>query len=516
MIARFALALFVLFATSLAHANELEPELFLNRITERLVGRWPYPQEYEALEKTLRSTNCASVSCAESFFRDYIREKMKQPEFFALAYEKVTARWAYKSPPSPRLSVILADAKNAKENPSASLGRDFMLVYRTFKENRPFDDLFTSQVITDPVYSTLTAGNAAYDRYSINVSKLPMSMQTATPYDFLLETGASVVASAFDLTGHPNVSGLYSSTRFLQRYWNSPPNEYRKRAGAVFRLMTCDLLAPALQRENEKQKELRHALGLSDDYFAERSIDRLHKLKMNRHASQADCNACHTRLDPVARSMRGMRVGISGVAFKGEMSYKSDLGETKVIKGDNFQALMTEATKLPNYLDCQTNWLIEAYLGNDLDLAPYRYSEITTAIEKNKRRVKNVIEELLMLPEFRGVRPEVDEPRAFIESKKVLSNCTECHTNFLRGRPSTIKANLACVAIRLDLANDSVKRDMPPSSHYWHPEPQELETIGNWIREGAPTAVGQPLFSEDELKQVLSKRVEAGRCRTKK
>ena len=77
-------AFFILTFSSVLKAQELSPNIFMNKITQRLLGAWPLPADYELLQKEMKSTKCATVSCLDSFFRNYIREKMTKPEFYAL------------------------------------------------------------------------------------------------------------------------------------------------------------------------------------------------------------------------------------------------------------------------------------------------------------------------------------------------------------------------------------------------------------------------------------------------
>ena len=503
---RFVLALACLIPVS-ARADELPPAVFLNKITLRLIGRWPTPGEHEALRKELKSRDCTTVTCVEGFFRSYIREKMNQPEFYALAYGKFTERLGYKSPPSSAISEIIEDAKKIG---GASEGRDFMLIYRTLFENKSIDEIFTSQIITDPIYANIIAGNTNSPRYSIDISKIGFSADTAKPFPIRMENGMGLDTNEFNLAGHPNVSGIFSSNRFMLRYWNSPQNENKKRAAAYFRIMLCDAMSPALERESQKEKEVRIAMGISDDDVISDEIEKVHK---NRHADQKDCAVCHTRLDPVGRTMRPLEIGISAEPFKGNLHFYNSMGEMTNIPVSHLHDLIEKTTKQPKYLDCQVNWLIETYAGKDLNLPPLRFNEILSNVEKKKRRVKTVIEDLLMTPELRGVVSKIDEPESLVASKKVLSNCTECHTNFFRGRPEQIKGRLARAAVCLDLPNDGKKRAMPPSSHYWEPTAAEIGTLKAWIQGGAPLAEGHRLFDKEEVLKVLSSDRQVPKCR---
>lgn len=497
----------VLFSTARASSQELPPSVFLNKITKRLIGRAANPSEFESLRKELKSQNCTAAGCVEKFFRSYIREKMAQPEFYALAYSKVTERLGYKSPPSSALSRILEDARTIG---GASEGRDFALIYRTFLENKSIDELFTSQIVTDPFFANISAGNTDTQRFTVDISNLGFSADSPKPFSIRLEDGKSIEANEFNLSGHPNIAGVFSSARFMLRYWDSPENQNKKRAAAYFRIMLCDMMSPALERESQKEKEVRIALGISDDEVIAGDLKQIHK---NRHADQKDCAVCHTRLDPIGRTMRPLEIGISAEPFKGNLHYYNSMGEITNIPVNHLHDLIEKTTKQPKYLDCQVNWLIETYAGKDLNLPPLRFNEILSNVEKKNRRVKTVIEDILMIPELRGIVTTMNEPASLIASRKVLANCTECHSGFLKGRPEQIKGRLARAAVCLDLPNDGKERAMPPSSHYWEPTAVELGTLKGWIQGGAPLAEGQRLFDNDEVAKVLSKSAQVRKCR---
>ncbi len=490
-------------------AQELPPAVFLNKISQRLVGSWPLPSEYESLQKEISNRNCNTISCLEPFFRSYIRAKMNRPEFYALFYGEVTERFGYKSPGSSQLSKIIQSGEDFQD---PSPGRDFALVYRTLKDNRPFDELYTSQIITDPVYKTAdtSVSNSAYDLFSIDTTNLRSGGQLSASYNIDLENGQTNAAAEYNLKDHNNISGLFSTRKFLLRYWTSPINENRKRAAAFFRIMMCDSMSPALERESQKEKELRMAMGRSDEEVITAEVRSVHA---DKHATQKDCAACHSRLDPVGRTFRGLELGVSNEPFKGNLRFFGSTNDMIDIPVKNFHDLLVKATNVPKYLDCQTNWLIEAFLGKDLNLPPARFADVVTNVERKKRRMKDVIEDLIMIPEFRGLRTKVIEPASLIAAKDVLKNCTECHSNTFALRPEQIKARLSRVAVCLDMPNGSKDPQMPPSDHWWQPNDKELSAIKNWIQEGAPLSESMKLFEKNEVQQLFAPNKEVKKCR---
>lgn len=508
----FTIVIFTITTLQL-QAKELTPVVFLNKLNQRLVGSWPYPADFEALQKEMQNKKCNSVTCLDAFFRKFIRDKMNQPEFYALFYGEVTERMGYKSPATSRLSQMIYAGKDFQD-PSA--GRDFALVYRTLKENKSFDELYTSQLVTDPVYKTIdvSVNNGLFDLSSIDFKNLKMSGQQTGTYQIPLENGYTIDAAEYNLKGHPNIAGLFSTRKFLLRYWNSPLNQNRKRAAAFFRLMMCDTMTPALERESQREKELRLALGRTDEQVI---VDEIKKMHVDKHATQKDCAACHMRLDPIGKTMRGMELGISAEAFRGSLRYFNSSNELTDTRVQNFYELVEKTTKTPKYLDCQTNWLIEAFIGNDLKLPIHRFSEIVSAVESRKRKIKDVIEDLLMIPEFRGLKSEGQDPPILIAAKAVLSVCTDCHNELFSMRPEQLKSRLHRISVCMDLPNDSKDPKMPPSDHWSPISTQDYITVKKWVQEGAPISDKVKLFDKKEVDQILSPEIMNGkgvkRCR---
>ncbi|MBC7419110.1 MAG: DUF1588 domain-containing protein [Bdellovibrio sp.] len=490
-----------------ADAQEIPPAVFLNKITQRLIGSWPMPADYELLQKEMKSSSCNAVSCMDKFFRNYIRDKMKRAEFYALFYAEVTERFGYKSPPSSMIGQIISSGQ-ISHDPSAS--RDFALVYRTLKENQSFDELFTSQLLAYPSHKDTNVNDVPIDLAKIDSSKTRGYGAQTSSYTIQDENGQGFTAAVYDFNDHANISGLFSTRRFLTRYWNTPLNKNRKRSAAFFRIMLCDSMSPALERETQRSKELRMAMGKSDEQIITDEIRSVHN---NKHGTQKDCAACHTRLDPVGFTMNALEVGISGESFKGNLRFFNSSNQMSDIPVKNFHDLTVKATTVPKYLDCQTNWLIEAFLGKDLNLPPQRFAEVVNEVEKKKRRLKDVIEDLLMVPEFRGLKTKVAEPASLIAAKTVLSNCSECHSNTFSLRPEQMKSRLSRVAVCLDLPNNGKEAQMPPSDHYWTPNANELASIKGWLQEGAPLGGNTKLFEKNEVDQMLAPNKDVKKCR---
>jgi hypothetical protein len=77
---------FALAAT--ATAAELSPSVFYNKISQRLTGKWPTPQQFQKLKDEMSKRQCQKVGCLEDFFRAEIGRLTDTKEFTSEFYLK--------------------------------------------------------------------------------------------------------------------------------------------------------------------------------------------------------------------------------------------------------------------------------------------------------------------------------------------------------------------------------------------------------------------------------------------
>ncbi len=483
--------IFLIFGSLASQAKILAPEVYLSKISQRLTGAWPTPREYEALAQVMKSQNCSEISCLQSYFRQYIQNKMKTAEFYSEATLKVFEKFAFQTP--LKLPFPLRDSDYYSRNSRT----ESLLVYRVFHENMSIDELFLSQIKWD----TSLDLQYPYPSYSIETDESVPS----TVIDIKKFAGIELQVEQKDYTGHPNVAGLLSSEKFLTRYWNTAINGNRKRAAAIFKTMLCNSMSPALERNQAKQQEENLATGKTEASLDERTIEEIHK---NRHANQSDCAKCHNLLDPMARTLRPLDLGVSNIGTAGRLRYTNSLNQAQDKPVKNYHELIKTITQTEDYVNCQMNWLFNWIVGKDVQIHPQRFADLLDGFERDQRKVKNVIETLLLSPEFQGQTVQYDEPASLAPVRAILSNCTECHKPFLNARGEELKGKLYKISTRLDLKNEGRDRTMPPKSHWWAPSKEELKALKSWIQEGAPLVRGKPMLNKNEIQSVLNPKVE--------
>ncbi len=473
--------------SNVATAAALSPEEYLNKISERLTGRWATPFDYQKLEEVMAQTNCRQISCLSDFYRTYARAKLDTPEFYNEATLKVFEKFGFQTPTQRPMPIT-------KYSNNDTDAREMLLPYRVFKEDLSLDTLFTGQVYwrrhnESDRYSMFRAAPIQWEKTpaeSIIIGNLPELSQIQT--------------QELDYTGHPNIAGLFSTNTFLTRYWNSPVNSNKKRAAAFYRIMLCNTMNPALERESMQEREEALSRGVPVLEASSRSIEEIHK---NRHAHQADCAKCHNLLDPVSYTMRPMELGISKFASPGMLRVYNEFNRTEEYRVNSFAELVKKATELQPYQDCQVNWLFNWVVGKDVAVHPQRFMDLLESFKRNGRKAKTMVEELVLSPEFRGETTNYVEAASFTRANTVLKNCRDCHSNFFNTSADEMKAKLRKISRKLDLPNDGRGRQMPPIYHWWQPTDEEVLSIKSWVQEGAPLTQGRPVLTPSEVREIL-------------
>ena len=85
-----------LLASTRLAADPLDPASYLNKISQRLTGQWPSPEESDALTAAMDANHCQRTDCLIPYFRDYIQKKMNTPEFYSEATLKVFEKFESK------------------------------------------------------------------------------------------------------------------------------------------------------------------------------------------------------------------------------------------------------------------------------------------------------------------------------------------------------------------------------------------------------------------------------------
>lgn len=515
----FALSLLLVSAFAFADSGAgsvtgeaLSPESALLKIRNRLLGDWPTKQEWTELAQEKAARNCNATECMKDFYQKKISEYMKSPRYVGQMAVKVEELFSLRSGPISWDRVVNPpvdptrtgyDSRSNERRSGEVLNAFSDLSRRMFSENLSWDELYTSQKYQIYPGANTRSGSPESVFYGVEIQPTTSSDPT------------KINPFAVNLVDQPNASGAFTTPRFLSRYWNSSINQGRKRSAAVFKIMICDPLFPALERKSVAQEESRKALGVTEKELAE-----IHSTNVvNKHATDPACIRCHQRLDPLAWTMRGLEVGISENAFPGRVRFYDEQGKLTNFQVDNFHQAIRTITQQAKYRSCQTNHMLRWIVGHDVRMTDQRRSEIEQNFDRVGRRTNDFISYLLLSPEFLS-KPKKQESRvtdpntpaalgqaAFEKVVPILNQCLKCHGNsypFIGEREVVWdKSRLADVAYVLDLANDGKSRTMPPRRNQWQTTPEDLAAIKSWIQQGAPNSQGQPVLQPNEITPVL-------------
>jgi hypothetical protein len=212
------------------------------------------------------------------------------------------------------------------------------LISDIFKNNLSWDELYNRKHYSFPLQS-FYYGNIS-QLYNISKDQIEKSFQNEIVFNV-------------DFSSNPNISGVFSTERFLKRFWNSGINQGRKRASAFFRIMFCDEMFPAIERSIQRKDEMKKAM--SD--FSEHGKLNAQKLSLNIHGSNPACAKCHNRLDPVGWAFRGLSNSISTEGFPGELHLVDENGLNIDVEVDSFSDLVTKSLETQKYQSCQIKYL---------------------------------------------------------------------------------------------------------------------------------------------------------------
>jgi hypothetical protein len=482
------LSLFASMIALHAVAEPMDPDSFLRRVSQRLTGNESTLDDYNNLHAAETQSHCSHVQCLDGFFRTYIRQQMTTASFYSEVIAQVFENVGFQVPALPALN----GNQFSDDNDMAS-----KLVYRTFALNRPLDELFTSQIVwsANETPKDFVIQDDAHHAESVNMNvKMP--------------NGNFVQIWNTNYSGHPNISGLFSTPNFEQRYWNTSVNSGRKRAAAFYRVLFCNNMFPALDRSGQVEREHAQAMGIADIVAGQQGS---RALQNNRHAADKACAKCHDLLEPVTRMMRPLEVGVAKFAIPDKMIVRDGLAQDQVVPVDNLHDMVVKATQQSGYVDCQMNWLTRWIIGRDAGIHPERFNQMIDEFNQNGRKVKTTIENLMMTPEFRGEAVHIPEPPSLTKANAVFSNCYECHQNFLYRHGDGFRALLAKIAFKLNLGQDGKFRIMPPSDHWWAPSSSDIQDVKNWMLEGAPVVQGQRFLTPSEVGAIMTNSIRSSK-----
>lgn len=303
----------------------------------------------------------------------------------------------------------------------------------------------------------------------------------------------------------PRIAGVITSPRFFSRYSATSLNKNRRRAAAIFRAFLCDPMVSAIP-ENHDSKSLSDLVFPEGETVTEEQIVTSTE---TLHGTQADCMACHYKLDPMGLTLRESTMSINDQPSPGALVFKNSKNEIINKPGAGVGEVAKFITEQPDYVSCQIETFWNWFIGSDVPLSKKTRTQIADSFNSMDRRAGDFVAYLVSRPEFK-IRYSKDPQRMMVvEAKNLLKRCDSCHDGVKLkenielprfaawpvGGDSTKAANwIQKISKSLDLEHQGRNRTMPTANGF-KPTTDELTNLQKWISQGAPNERGEKMVN---------------------
>ncbi len=492
--------------------NEIGNVTYLRKLTGFLAGRQPTVQEYQALEQAEK--NPAKL---QAFFSQSIDELLKSPEF------------------ADKMTYNLSELFQIKSPTRKATYRDAMthIFYNINRDNQSWDQLLTSTRFESDGFEALPydgTQNTEYfrnrigfeDRNRLNQDRLFLSplktfkLDTA-PFDSTV--AVTLPKEIENFPGDERFAGVITTSRFMGRYGNTALNKNRRRSAAIFRIFLCDSMAAAIPDQSGDLGAILDQIYPDKNKTEDELREELKNSGEALHGAQADCMACHYKLDPAGRTLLKMGPWFGTSINGGALSFKNKSGVLVNQPVNSIGDLANKITQQPEYVSCQVNHFWNWFVGRDVKMTDLQAAELTQLFEKGGRRPHALVKALVTSAEFRA-KPESSNPLGSLarQSKVILNRCESCHSARggvlteggeqvpvltqwpIGGAPETQEYWMRnIIAATLDLTGQTGRRSMPPKTSPWQPTIGDLKLIRTWIESGTPNESGVVTTKEGSL-----------------
>lgn len=479
------------FISTQAFATELGNQSYLNKISHALRGVPPTEREYFELQQAENENR------VEEFLNQKRGQYIKSP----LYVDKMRWRVIELFKLAPAKSVTLLNPEVPSYDTSRYNSTDALLI-TLFSENRPWDFLLTGQEYrlyntTSNPFGSLSAGTL----YKQLIS--PEQLQSVKN----LKVSESMLVKFPETDGR--LAGILTSERFFDRYATTAVNKNRRRAAAIFRTFLCDNMLAAVPDPGENKSKIIDIQypHQADQNFSESEVQAASVMQDGLHGTQADCMACHYKLDPMGKTFLGSPIVLSGHEWPGALSFKNSKKEIVNIPVKNIHELGQAITAQDDYLSCQIKHFWEWFIGKDINLTPEIESQLAKQFNSVGRRPNDFVNLLLQRPEFKTRRIETPEQTVSRRTMEIFKKCQSCHagkTDDSTGDPlvdltvwplgqNTSETDpqywINKIKKKLDLDHGGRNRVMPPKTSGWSLTRDEMLTIQQWIDIGTPDKI---------------------------
>jgi hypothetical protein len=297
------------------------------------------------------------------------------------------------------------------------------------------------------------------------------------------------------------VAGALTTDRFIGRYATTALNKNRRRAAAVYNIALCDPMLPSVVTGNDPKHDfLDKSFANKFEVSAEQVSQSLNESAEALHGSNADCKACHMKLDPMGKTFQNIGTTLNPEPGPGALVIPRAANKILLEKVAGIGELTRKIVQQPEYVDCQTQYLWTEFIGDDVPMTTTRLNAIRCEFEKSSRKTNDFIKKLVTSQDFR-IEPTDRGQLLFNDVKDLLKRCDSCHATEqdipmmsvlpiidVDGTNGTLKWMKRIVG-RINLPESSDKRMPKDWKTNW--SDNDLGRLRRWLNEGAKDADGK-------------------------
>ncbi|MBX9767935.1 MAG: DUF1588 domain-containing protein [Bdellovibrionales bacterium] len=492
--------LILLILSFAAESQTLDPYVRLNKLSWRLrTAQRPSTADYAELTTAIREQK------EDIFFRAKTVEYLKSPRHalamkFRLAelFEIATPSMNLDEQTMNRIFGNYSYLKNSISSADSSLSNLFM---KLAQENLSWDTLLVGKE-----YRLFSSENRPgvndFSFFGAVMDGLPVG--TSGVIQGLVEDEVKEPKSVQFAPDDVRIAGAITTARFFDRYTNVAINKDRRRAAAIFKIFMCDPMVPTISNGKDKKHGLLNLTFPKDYQVTLEEIKSRTQSVEKMHGSDAQCFACHKKLDPMGLTFQSSGLVIGDVPSYGALVFDNSEGKLVTIEGEGIGPVAKAVTEQPEYVRCQVRHFWKWFIGNDVRLTDRRLAEISHQFNQLGRRTNDFVSYLVNQPEF--YQAPVAQPFVtFDQVKTLFTRCDSCHLPLISanalnlpalskfpfgGSIDSSKAALTKISNRLTRPENDPQK-MPQNWRHWQKE--ELDLLAQWIKDGARNEEGQAL-----------------------
>jgi hypothetical protein len=479
-------------------SQTLSDASYLRKLSLHIRGTKPTRDEYDQLRQTRGEAE------KNSFFEQFTNNLLASKGHQGRMQFRLAERFRLQTPERDLKAYEDGDKWGNHDGGQSISGkvRDSLidLFSRIARDNLSWDELLTGKSYTayPSIYSKYEIEDTDFSFYKNVHAKLKnIDKKRRIERAFLPPRKGNPSSGYTDPTDVPikiefakddlRIAGALTTRRFLSRYNTTGLNKNRRRAAAVFKIFLCDAMIPAISDKEDRTHEFLDATFARDFEVTANELSG-EVTEQQRHGTDPQCMACHSKLDPLGRAFQALGNTMHPRPFGGHLYFKRSSHSTVFLKGRGIGDLAKAISQQPEYEQCQVQWFWDEFIGVDIPLSNQRKNELVLEFNRVNRRTNDFISILVKQPEFRS-KPRAKGFITFSQVQPLLKRCDSCHAGMeeipLFASPSTPLDNDWQKNI-LDRLNrgDNDDLQMPQDlKETWRGS--DIQLIKQWILDGA-------------------------------